>query len=85
MMVMVGEWVLRSACAQIGRWRAEGMAPLRVSVNVSSVQFQNNAFVPMVQRVLRDTGVPAELIEIELTESLLIANVEQARSTISAK
>ena len=84
MMVMVGEWVLRSACAQIGRWRAEGMAPLRVSVNVSSVQFQNNAFVPMVQRVLRDTGVPAELIEIELTESLLIANVEQARSTISA-
>ncbi len=84
MMTIVGEWVLRSACMQVCHWRAEGMAPLRVSVNVSPVQFQNNAFVPMVQRVLRETGAPAELIEIELTESLLIANVEQARSTISA-
>ena len=84
MMTIVGEWVLRSACMQIGRWRAEGMPPLRVSVNVSSVQFQSNAFVPMVQRVLRETGAPPGLIELELTESLLIANVEQARSTIEA-
>ncbi len=84
MMIIVGEWVLRSACTQIGRWRAEGIAPLRVSVNVSSVQFQNNAFVPMVQRVLRETGAPPELIELELTESLLMANVEQARRTIDA-
>jgi diguanylate cyclase (GGDEF)-like protein len=83
MMTIVGEWVLRSACMQICRWRAEGMAPLRVSVNVSPVQFQNNAFVPMVRRVLRDTGAPPGLVEIELTESLLIANVDQARTTIS--
>ncbi len=84
MMTIVGEWVLRSACTQIGRWRAEGIAPLRVSVNVSSVQFQNNAFVPMVQRVLRETGAPPELIELELTESLLMANMEQAQRTIDA-
>jgi diguanylate cyclase (GGDEF)-like protein len=84
MMTMVGEWVLRSACTQICRWRDEGRAPLRVSVNVSSVQFQNSAFVPMVQRVLRETGAPPELIELELTESLLMANVEQARNTIDA-
>jgi diguanylate cyclase (GGDEF)-like protein len=84
MMNIVGEWVLRSACTQICRWRAEGLAPLRVSVNVSSVQFQNSTFVPMVQRVLRETGAPPELVELELTESLLMANVEQAWSTIDA-
>jgi EAL domain-containing protein (putative c-di-GMP-specific phosphodiesterase class I) len=60
------------------------MAPLRVSVNVSSVQFQNSGFVTMVQRVLRETGTPPELIELELTESLLMANIAQARTTIDA-
>jgi EAL domain-containing protein (putative c-di-GMP-specific phosphodiesterase class I) len=84
MMNIVGEWVLRSACTQIGRWRAQGMAPLRVSVNVSSVQFQNSGFVAMVQRVLRETGAPPELVELELTESLLMADVDHARTTIDA-
>ena len=84
MMNIVGEWVLRGACTQVCHWRAEGKVPLRVSVNVSSVQFQNIAFVPMVQRVLRETGAPPALIELELTESLLMANVEQARATIGA-
>ena len=84
MMTIVGEWVLRSACTQVMRWREAGMAPLRVSVNVSSLQFQSASFVTMVQRVLRDTAVPPELIELELTESVLISNAEQARATISA-
>jgi diguanylate cyclase (GGDEF)-like protein len=84
MMTIVGEWVLRSACTQVCRWREQGMAPLRVSVNVSSVQFQNSGFVTMVQRVLRETGTPPELIELELTESLLMANIAQARTTIDA-
>ena len=84
MMNIVGEWVLRSACTQVCRWRAEGRAPLRVSVNVSSVQFQNSAFVPVVQRALQETGAPPELIELELTESVLMANVDQARTTIGA-
>ncbi len=84
MMTLVGEWVLRSACLQICRRRAQGLAPLRVSVNVSSMQFQNNAFAPMVQRVLMETGAPPELIELELTESLLMGNVQQARVTIDA-
>ena len=84
MMTIVGEWVLRTACAQIGRWREEGVQALRVSVNVSSMQFQNSTFVAMVERVLADTGVAPELIELELTESLLITNPEQARVTIGA-
>ena len=84
MMNIVGEWVLRSACTQVCRWRAEGKVPLRVSVNVSSAQFQNIAFVSMVQRVLRETGAPPASIELELTESMLMANMEQARATIDA-
>lgn len=84
MMIIVGEWVLRTACSQVARWHAEGRAPLRVSVNVSSVQFQSAAFVTMVQRVLQETGVQPQRIELELTESLLIANADQARATIAA-
>ena len=84
LMPMVGEWVLRTACHQIVRWRGAGRPPLRVSVNVSAVQFQSPAFVASVQRVLRETGAPAELVELELTESLLIAHADQARTTIAA-
>jgi EAL domain-containing protein (putative c-di-GMP-specific phosphodiesterase class I) len=85
MMNAVGEWVLRSACAQIGRWQQQpGWVPLRVSVNVSAVQFQNVSFVAMVEAVLRDTGVSPDLIEFELTESLLIHDPEQANATIQA-
>ncbi len=84
LMIHVGEWVLRQACEQICRWRAEGLPPLRVSVNVSGVQFQNAGFASMVQRVLQETGAPPELVELELTESMLIANVQQAQTMIEA-
>ncbi|WP_158219716.1 bifunctional diguanylate cyclase/phosphodiesterase [Ideonella sp. A 288] len=84
MMTIVGEWVLRSACTQIRRWLDAGVPALRVSVNVSSVQFQSPGFVPMVERVLSDSGVPPALVELELTESLLIGQPDPARATIEA-
>jgi diguanylate cyclase (GGDEF)-like protein len=84
MMIIVGEWVLRSACSQARRWQQERREALRVSVNVSSLQFQSANFVAMVERVLTDTGVPPALVELELTESLLIENAEQARGSIAA-
>lgn len=83
-MTAVGEWVLRSACSQICSWQQQGCAPLRVSVNVSAIQFQSATFVAMVESVLRDTGVSTALLELELTESLLIGNPEQASATINA-
>jgi diguanylate cyclase (GGDEF)-like protein len=83
MMTMVGEWVLRSACNQIARWQQEGCAPLRVSVNISALQFEGAGFVPMVKRVFAASGVAPALIELELTESLLIRNPERARATIA--
>jgi diguanylate cyclase (GGDEF)-like protein len=84
MMAAVGEWVLRSACTQVCAWQHEGMAPLRVSVNVSSTQFRCPSFVAMVTQVLDDTRVSPALIELELTESVLISHPEQARATIDA-
>jgi diguanylate cyclase (GGDEF)-like protein len=84
MMPIVGEWVLRSACLQTRQWRAQGVPPLRVSVNVSATQFQSANFLAMVERVLRDTGADASLIELELTESTLLADPAQARHTLAA-
>ena len=84
LMQIVGEWVLRTACTQQRRWAAQGLAALRVSVNVSARQFQHPSFAATVARVLGDTGVVAALIELELTESLLITNPQQARVTLES-
>ncbi len=84
MMPIIGEWVLRSACTQTRQWRDEGLPPLRVSVNVSPAQFQSAGFLAMVERVLRDTGADSSLIELELTESTLLADPAQARHTLAA-
>ena len=64
MMTAVGEWVLRSACAQICCWRQQGLVPLQVSVNVSSLQFQSASFVAMVERALGDAGVPPRRMRV---------------------
>ncbi len=84
MMPIVGEWVLRNACLQVRRWHEQGFATLRVSVNVSPVQFQSDTFVASVARVLQETGAPAGSIELELTESLLIEDAPKTSETISA-
>lgn len=82
LMSLVGEWVLRTACMQLRGWQAQGLTTLRVSVNVSARQFQHPHFVEMVSRVLEDTQVPPQYIEMELTESLLILNPDAARVTL---
>ena len=84
LMLMVGEWVLRSACIQQRRWIDEGLPSMRVSVNVSARQFQAPGFEVTVARVLADTGVAPAAVELELTESLLITQPEQARATLEA-
>jgi diguanylate cyclase (GGDEF)-like protein len=84
MMPIVGEWVLRSACAQQKRWAAEGRGSLRVSINVSARQFQASSFTATVQRVLAETGANAAQIEFELTESLLLTDPEKTRGVLEA-
>ncbi|MDN5710252.1 MAG: EAL domain-containing protein [Planococcus sp. (in: firmicutes)] len=68
----IGEWVLQEACRQLAVWRREGRPDIHVSVNVSAKQFLDPYFAEKVARVLIETKVPAEHVEIEITESVMI-------------
>jgi len=70
--VPIGEWVLRTGCEQLARWRAERDPDLALSVNVAPIQLASAAFAPTVARVLHETGVPASALELEITERTLI-------------
>lgn len=69
--VPLGEWVLRTACAEARRWQLAGR-PLRVSVNVSNVQFRAGDLVDRVESALHLSGLPPELLELEITESAIM-------------
>ncbi len=78
LIVPLGERVLELACTQLARWATQpGMAHLTLSVNVSPRQFQQEQFVDQVLAVLERTGAPATRLKLELTESLLISNVDE--------
>jgi diguanylate cyclase (GGDEF)-like protein/PAS domain S-box-containing protein len=72
----IGEWVLRTACAQARKWLEEGFAAVSVAVNVSAIQFRQEGFPDTVGRVLQETGLPPQCLELELTESLLLSNAD---------
>jgi diguanylate cyclase len=78
----IGEWVLRNACIQAKAWRDAGLPLPRVAVNVSTLQFIQTGFVDLVARVLSETGLEPEALELEVTENLLIKDAEDARSTL---
>lgn len=72
----LGEWVLRTACAQVRAWHDEGFPQVRVGVNISGRQFRQPDLVVMIDRVLEETGLPARFLELELTESCLMEDAE---------
>ena len=72
----LGEWVLREACGMAARRIAAGADPLRVTVNLSAAQLAAPDLVGVVQLVLAETHLPAELLELEITESVMIPNFE---------
>lgn len=74
--IAIGEWVLRTACEQNKRWLDAGYTPLRVSVNVSALQFQQPTFVSLVRDVLTETGLDPYYLELEITENCMINDVE---------
>ena len=76
LILRVGEWVIREACRQIAVWRAEGKRAVPVSVNVSALQFSPGDLAKRIEEALRDAGIPAQLLHIELTESVLMADMQ---------
>jgi diguanylate cyclase (GGDEF)-like protein len=79
MILPIGEWVLRTACGQAKAWHDEGLQAGRVAVNVSSTQLAQRNFSSMVATVLRETGLPPELLELEVTESLVMQDEARAQ------
>ncbi|WP_075795489.1 bifunctional diguanylate cyclase/phosphodiesterase [Massilia putida] len=78
LIVGLGEWVVRTACRQAQLWRAAGLDPLTVSVNVSARQFEEKRLVERIAGALRDSGLPPSALELEVTESLLMRDMNQA-------
>ncbi len=82
LIVPVGEWVIRTACLQNKQWEDAGLGRLRVAVNLSARQFAQNDLAAMIASVLQETGLDASCLEIELTESLIMTDVQQAILTL---
>lgn len=80
----LGEWVIRSACEQQMQWRREGLPPLRIAVNISPVQFRQKGFVTTLKRVLGESGIDPAMVQIELTESTVMQDIDKAIEIIQA-
>jgi len=79
----IGQWVLHTALHQAVRWHREGLAPVPVAVNLSELQFQSRGFVQTIQQALADTGARAEMLELELTERMLMDDLGAVRDTLT--
>jgi diguanylate cyclase (GGDEF)-like protein len=74
----LGEWVLRAACRQNRQWQDKGFAPMRIGVNISARQLQEQSLVGTIAQILQETALAPEFLELELTESSIMANAEAA-------
>lgn len=76
LIVPIGEWVLRTACAQNKMWQKAGVPPLRMSVNLASRQFQQKDLVEMVSHALGETGLEPQYLDLEITESIVMEDAD---------
>jgi diguanylate cyclase (GGDEF)-like protein/PAS domain S-box-containing protein len=76
LIVPIGEWVLRTACAQARKWQDAGLPAVPIAVNVSAIQFRQQGFHELIRNVLDETGLNPKYLELELTESLLLSNAD---------
>lgn len=83
LIVVLGRWVLEEACAQMQRWRSEGVMDLPVAVNVSAIQFRQDDLSATIAAVLQKTGLPGERLHIELTESVMIDGQDSLYRTLN--
>lgn len=84
LIVAIGEWVLRAACAQNKAWQDAGLPPMPVAVNVSALQISTGTLPAVVQRTLDETGLAPQYLEVELTETVMLKETELALQQIAA-
>ena len=82
--VPIGSWVLREACSQMAEWQSSNVPgpPLTISVNVSGKQFAQSDLIEEIERTLRETGLPASSLKLELTESIIMERTESVVATL---
>jgi diguanylate cyclase (GGDEF)-like protein len=83
LIIEIGEWVLREACAELVRLRAGGYRDFTMSINVSQVQFRHPQFLDVLRRALDDTGAPPEYVELEITESMAMEEPDLLRELLA--
>ncbi|MCK4536875.1 MAG: EAL domain-containing protein, partial [Desulfuromonadales bacterium] len=83
LIIPIGEWVLHNACVQNKAWQKSGHPPIVVAVNISALQLHQPDFIDMVERVLKETGLDPEWLELEFTESAAMGNVEEIIKTLT--
>jgi diguanylate cyclase (GGDEF)-like protein len=80
--LQIGEWVLRSAMQQLQAWRSAGLQDLKVAVNLSAIQFHQQQLPEIINRILLDSDLPPDSLELELTEGVAIHDPRQATATM---
>jgi diguanylate cyclase (GGDEF)-like protein len=84
LIVELGDWAFETACRQLVAWDAAGLSPFTLAVNVSAAQFRNDAFVGRIRRVLAETGASPHRLELEITESVAMEDIEQVVAQLGA-
>jgi len=79
----IGEWVMRSACEQLKHWQTQGYEVPRLAINLSAKQFRQKSLSKVIEKILKETGVEARYIGFEITESMLLQNIEEVVETLS--
>ncbi len=83
LIIPIGEWVLRAACIQNRQWLRQGLPRMRVAVNLSGYQFQQKNLLETIRGILGETGLSADLLELEITESVIMQNPDFAVSVLN--
>ena len=78
----IGEWVIRTACAQAKQWLTAGLPPVRLAVNLSARQFRSTDLVSVVERALSESELPVELLELEVTEGTIMTDIDRTIGTL---
>jgi diguanylate cyclase (GGDEF)-like protein/PAS domain S-box-containing protein len=79
----IGEWVLTTACRQNREWQDAGLPAIQVAVNLSAYQFRQKQLVKMIERILRESGLAPRYLELEITESLVMQNLDRVTAILN--